>query len=318
MKILVCMKNDQDYIAKCYEAFKQGMKNTLGATLYGQGYDGFDDNARTYRDIFDVVGFSPDVLFVRYDQNRPNRCIELHRKMGLAEVDCLKVMWIGDWWTLPDKEFRFWAKENGIGLIASFFPQGAQAYSDLCRTACLPPCFDSRIFRDWKLPKEWDVGFLGAGVDSPSAHYPDRAKMHKKLLYSGLKYFWRPHPGWGNPKGHPLVGENFSKAINRCRLFVNACGVTKHANSKYIEIPASGSVMLANRPVGIKRLHLENGVNFVEVSADSLIERAKRMLDDQDAMDRVRDRAVEDSLKHHTGDVRAAELRDIIRDMGIS
>jgi len=318
MKILICMENSEYYIARCYEAFKQGMKNMLGATLYGDGYDGFDDSAETFQDIFDVVGFEPDVLFVRYDQNKLDQYIDLHRKMGLAKVNCLKVIWVGDWWTIPEKKFRFWAEDNGIGLIVSFFPQAAQIYSNLCKTQFLPPCFDSRTFKDWGLKKEWNIGFLGAGIDSYSPHYRNRRIMHNKLLASGLNYFWKPHPGWSNLKDHPLVGENFSKAINKCSLFVNTCGATEHPNAKYIEIPASGSVMLANRPQGIKRLHLEDGVNFVEVSIDNLVEKAKMLLNDQEKIDRIRRRAVEDSLKYHTGDVRAKELRDVIRGMEIS
>jgi hypothetical protein len=104
--------------------------------------------------------------------------------------------------------------------------------------------------------------------------YPERFAIHQKLLgRRDLRYLWARHPGWRDRRRHPLIGEGFSRAINSCRIFVTTSGIFRNAHAKYVEILASRSLLLADEPIGAERLGLEDGVNYVRISADDVLDK---------------------------------------------
>src|SRR5262249_50006587 len=134
---------------------------------------------------------------------------------------------------------------------------------------------DPELLNDWQLPKRFDVGFLGCGTSPSDSFYPERKAIHEALLTRpDLSYFWKPHPGYNPlPQDHPLVGRNFSRLINQCKMFIVTGSRLQNTFGKYFEVPASGALMLATFAHGAQDQGLIDGVNYVQITPENVLEK---------------------------------------------
>jgi hypothetical protein len=240
----------------------------------------------------------------------------------MAEVDAVRTTILSDYWVRAAKHhaaFADFLEKSRFDAILTYFPQPMEIWRDTPlsgRFIYLPPSFDPRIFHDWKVPKDYDVGFLAAGTARPMSYYPERSAIHRKLLErKGLRYLWARHPGWRDRIRHPLVGEGFSRAINSCRMFITTGGRGRNAHAKYVEILASGSLLLADEPIGFERLGLEDGVNYVRIAGDDVLDKVDYYLVHPEEAERIA--AAGYSLAHrlHHCYRRALEFYEAITEM---
>jgi len=239
---------------------------------------------------------------------------------GFDRVPCSKGFILGDYWEVTGAErdrFVNYVISSKSDFVISLFPQPLTIFSESPiskKLFYLPPCFDPAIFRDWRVPKTFDIGFLAAGTVEPSPTYPERARIHERLLKKGLKYLYAAHPGWGKSAArHPLVGSGFSRAINSCRMFVTTAGSLRNANAKYIEILASRSLLLADEPLGADRLGLEDGLNYVKLTEENMDDKIAYFLRHPEEAEAIATRGYELALKHHTCYTRAVEFFEAMR-----
>jgi len=238
---------------------------------------------------------------------------------GFERVSCRKGFILGDYWYVTgDKRDQFidFVLGSKTDFIVSLFPQPIELFKDTPiadRLLYVPPCFDPSIFNDWQMHKQYDVGFLAAGTADPSADYPERARIHQRLLKMGISYLWAAHPGWGKAAAkHPLVGAGYSRAINSCRMFVTTSGGMRNPNAKYIEILASRSLLLADEPVGAERLGLEDGRNYVRIGEDDVEEKINYLLTHPAEAEAIATRGYHLALKHHNCYTRAVEFHEAL------
>jgi hypothetical protein len=289
MRILIQGDRLDKYLAKCHEALRTGLRALFDTRCFGRGYSGYwpaSLKVRTFpqmiRHVFPEC--VPDLLFT---QDIHLSASELAPKYEeLENVGIKKTILLADYWGISEKDPQIlvdFVSDYNIDLIYSYFPQPLAIWSNTAignKLRYLPPCFDPRIFNNWKMPKEYDVGFLAAGTLEPMPKYPERYKLHQQLLQQrDLKYLWAAHPGWKlHGKNSPLVGRNFSRAINSCRIFITTGGVLRNAHSKYIEALASHTLLMADEPVGAESLGLVDNINYVCISEDNVLEKVRYYL----------------------------------------
>lgn len=301
---LIVGKRLDKYLAKCHEAFRTGLR-AYGASAYGEGYEGYHGPA-SIQDL--VAGNKYDVVFADYDMNFKFPSLS---GMDGTDIDAMKVVNLADYWSIlkPNVKERFleFLDKNHIQFMISFFPGSVHGLLDtkwLNRTYIVLPTFDPTIFRDWKEEKVYDVGFLADGQTYNHPTYPERSRIHRKLLEASEKglftYFWDNHPGWGeHPLSSPRVGEGFSRAINRCKIFITTSGIHKHPNPKYLEILASGTVLLADTPDDRGYLRLNSGSQYINLCEHDVVDTIVDLLKSPDRLRYVATEGWKVAQKHN-------------------
>ena len=307
MRILIEGRSYRDYIAKCHEAFRTGLRALFDVRCFGKGYAGYSRFVKTYEQVvkrtfaecpFDIL--IADSYFPEEPQGFKYR--------GIQDVIGLKSFILGDYWELAEhhfNEFAEFVQRNRIDIVLTYFPQPMEIWAGSPigdRFVYLPPSFDPTIFNDWGLEKKYDVGFLAAGTTERLPLYPERFNIHARLLECrDIKYFCSSHPGWGwHRENHPLVGAGFSKAINQCRMFITTAGRYRNAHAKYIEILASSTLLLAEEPIGAEAIRLKNGINYVRITKDDVIDKVRYYLDKPELCERIARQGYADALKYHS------------------
>ena len=321
MRILIVGKSFKDYLAKCHEAFRTGLRASFDTRCFGKGYPGYWPFLRSYEQIIRRVfpDSPPDLLVADYYYPYDKCGFEY---LGIADVRVLKCLIFGDYWeatSLYYDQFINFIQKSGVDYILSYFPQPIDIWANTPiadRFIYLPPCYDPTIFNDWQMEKIYDVGFLAAGTSTFSDFYPERFAIHQKLLkHKWIKYLWAPHPGWKKHTKHsPLVGPGFSRAINSCRLFLTTGGIHRNAHAKYVEILASRTVLMADEPVGAERIGLEDGFNYVKVSLDDVMDKIDYYLAAPDLCNKIAENGYITALRYHTCYTRAVEFHEAIRE----
>jgi hypothetical protein len=316
MRILIEGRDLSGYLAKCHEAFRNGLRATYDARCFGEGYPGFDPTIKTYSQMIRHVfpDAEPDIILLgRYDEHTP-------AYRGLAKVAPLKGLVLSDYWIIRDERFDELVDlitRNRIDFILSYFPQPLEIWSQTPigdRFIYFPVSFDPEIFKDWKMPRTYDVGFLAYGTSSFSAFYPERFRIHQKLLENHkIRYLWARHPGFEIFQGvHSLVGAQFSKAMNSCRIFITTGSQHRNPHAKYVEAIASKTMLLADEPEGIEELRLKDGVNYVKMTEDTLFDLLDYYLPKRELCEQIAEQGYRTALQYHTCYARARDFERIM------
>ena len=187
----------------------------------------------------------------------------------------------------------------------------------------LPCSFDPDIFHDYKLEKKYDIGFISGGIHSFTTHYPERFVIHERLKKRYKeKYFYAPDPGWPmQHKKDDLGGKKFAKAMNQCKIVINTSGyvTSNHANPKYIEIPASYTVMLADKPREAELLGLKEDYHYIQMteydilSETSLISKIDYYLKHEEKLDQICQNGYDFVMEKHSNRQRAKDFKEKIQ-----
>jgi len=323
MRVLIEGENLGDYLAKCHEALRTGIRAQFDTRLHGRGYPGQWRwrPIRTYAELVQRLfpDAPPDLLLVACEFPNNARAFRLR---GLAEAKVATAFVLADWWVIDEHHhdaFTELVERNRVHLVLSLFPQPRQRWSASSianRMAWLPPCFDPALFNDWRMPKRYDVGFLADGTANPNlAFYPERAAIHRSLLSRGdLRYLWAKHPGWRRHSvRHPLVGRNFSRAINSCRIFVTTGGIHRNAQPKMFEALASRTLLMSDEPEGAMTLGFIDGETYVRITPEDVLDKVDYYLARPELCERIAENGYRLAMSRHSCYARALDLRRLVR-----
>ena len=119
----------------------------------------------------------------------------------------------------------------------------------------IPHCINKNIFRDYKLEKKYDITFSGAlGNSLLGNHYPIRQKLLEvsKLFvkkYPQYNLYIHKHPGYTLDDAFTnKYAIELSKIYNQSHICITCSGAPNTRFAKYIEIPASNSVIIGDIP----------------------------------------------------------------------
>lgn len=321
MKILIEGDNLQDYLAKCHEAFRTGLRALFDTRCFGKRYPNYSMFIKTFPKMIQRTfpETLPDLILV-YSWFPSDIKRGLLYK-GLEDVPVPKAIILGDYWSDAESQFEAFTDfilKNRIDYILSYFPQPLSMWKDTLlgdRLIYIPPTFDPAIFNDWNMPKIYDVGFLAAGTVDKSDFYPERYNIHQKILHhKNIRYLWATHPGWQRHiKEHPLVGKNFSKAINSCKIFITTGGIYRNPQPKIFEALASKVLLMSDEPIGSELIGLQDGVNYVKISEETVIDKIDYFLSHPDKCEAIAEAGYELALSHHSCYARALDFYEAIK-----
>lgn len=116
-----------------------------------------------------------------------------------------------------------------------------------CQMINIPHCVEKNIFKDYHLPKCYDILFTGAHGKN---FYPLRSrlyKMIKKGCFNKCIVKIREHPGKRIDTVDTQVIE-YAQDINKAKLVFTCSMTLKNAVAKYSEIPACNSLLIGDLP----------------------------------------------------------------------
>ena len=323
MKLVVVGHHGGNYLAKTHEAFRRGLQQVLNATLYGEGYPGYTPAWDSFPRILEGLATDGPAEVVLTHVRHAHRLEDMtFLYPGLDEIECLKVVPISDFWNMTDRfqaEFPVWLEAHDL-VALSYYPQLPQLYQGTPwqeRFRTVLPTFDPACFNDWGLPKIWDVGHIGSGVLDGDPFYPERQAIREQLLrHPELSCLWRPHPGWGDhPPDHPQVGRGFSRLINQCRFFICTGGRYNLPLARYFEVMASGTVLLAIEPEGGADLHLEDGVNYVRITPEDVLDKLDYYRARPERCAEIAAAGYRTAMRYHSCQARALDFHDVITSL---
>ncbi|MGE5402771.1 MAG: glycosyltransferase [Ignavibacteriales bacterium] len=321
MRIMFVGDSEEQHIAKFHEGFRKGLRSMFDTRIYGKGYEGFAEGIKDYRQIKDLLfnDSEPDLLIASY--NLASNISELKFEYeGIRDISVPKAIILSDFWNITENYknlFADWVENNGIDYILSQYPRPIDIYSNTSiadRFLLLPICIDPEIMNDWGERKKYDIGFLGCGITEFHQFYPERNLIHNKL--SGIKninYLSARHPGYSPlPTDHPMIGRNFSRLLNSCKMHVVTGSRYRNPFGKYFETMASNSLLLGIEPEGWEELGFVDGYNYVKVSEKDIVEKVEYYLSRPELISQIAQEGYNLAMKKHTCYARALELSDKI------
>ena len=340
MKLLVLSINFKGWVTETLYREQQAIAKIIPDTVfYGPG---FTFNHNHLPDIIkEIYGTeSPDAIICYISEHQfeqlPVPVIERFHipkplqifPLDLNKVKVPKILWMNDFWHCTHAEWRKIIQENGFSAVFStyylpftskktfdnFFDSDIQKQIPFYP---LPRAIDQTLFKDYRLPKEFDVTLLGA-LDED--FYPLRTYFHRTLQkQEGIRYFNKNHPGYAyyNQKSNPddLIGENYAQAINRSLIFLSCTGRYKIPFIKLYEVLASRTLLMCDRPMGAEKIGLVDGETYIQVDRVNFLEKIRYYLRRPDKIKRIADNGYHLFLKRHTTKIRATEFKELVEEV---
>ena len=297
--------------------------------IYGPGWPEYK-HTEIPKIIEQLYGNSkPDVIYSYFTEDEVIRdCYMQHFKIptqlgrfhhGLKDVKGVKkIFGLSDFWARKPQQYA-------LDLIGSSFEYCfacfAPPYSDPndffsffspeiqkeIKFIGYPRCVDKNCYKDYGLPKKYDVITLGAMWH----FYPLRVHMHNYLAQHskelGINYHNYPHCGTDFSHSD-FVREKYAQAINESRMLASCGGRYHVAMNKIFEAMGCGTIYVGEKPWGAEELHLEDEMNYICVNAGNFVEKIKYYLDQPKEMAKIVKNAKDTFEKYHHIDARAKDL----------
>ncbi len=246
MRILFLSPNYRKRVNWGHQLFRDAVISAThlhsGAVQYGEGCE---YNGRTHvPDIFKELG-EFDVVVLENQKN-------MQKYTGLEQLDCLKVMYLGDY--LRDsrgniQEYNRLINTHKINLAFCPVPKVMKiAYEEQrmgnlreeCKLEILPYSVDLNIYKPRPdLPIIYDVMCVCGLV---SYVYPNRPVVQNTIRemkeIRSLIGDWKSKIRW----------LDYARAISQSKIFVSINGIHNQITMKYTEAMASGALLLTNEP----------------------------------------------------------------------
>ena len=204
-------------------------KNIIGVKD-GKGFDGWIDAEHSVRK------HSPDIIF----WYKP---LEIN---GYENISIPKIISYNEMYDVEGTKKEILKSKSNI--VICHLENDIKKYKNTnFNLYKIPHCIEKTIFKDYKENKKYDV--LLAGVISKDV-YPLRYKFQKIIkdnLLKNLNTKILSHPGYRIKNVDEQV-IRYAKELNKSKLVLSCSSIYKYALAKYVEVPACGSLLLADLP----------------------------------------------------------------------
>ncbi|WP_308636872.1 glycosyltransferase [Paenibacillus silvisoli] len=204
---------------------------------------------------------------------------------------------------------RFVCETNAPYLFVMYRSAFKQRYPEyIDRMRWLPHFAEPALFRDYGQSKSIDVLMMGC---TDRKYYPLRQRMLQKL--QGTEGFvYHSHPGYRTfeAASDAWIGAAYAREINRAKLFLSCDSVFRYPLRKYVEVPASRTLLLAPANEDLIELGFIPGTHFISITADDYEEKIRFWLDprNETAASRIACAGYEFVHENHTTSARAVEF----------
>lgn len=244
------------------------------------------------REIIADLPVSPD-LYLHVDSGAA-----WYFPRGLPDVDCPTACYLIDVHVQPKIHVH----------QAMFFDYAFSAQRDFVETLrrlghpnayWLPLACDPGTHRRYDVPKQYDIGFVGATGGSYTRRTALLERLEQRFTVNDYRRTYTP--------------EEMSRLYSAARLVFN-CSLRHEVNMRVFEGPATGTLLLTDRiGNGLADL-VTDGLHVVMYDDHTLIDLAEEYVRDNAARQRISSQGYEHVHAHHTYDVRAKQILSTVFD----
>lgn len=264
--------------------------------------------------LLDKFGKLPDrILFWE--------CFDLltQRREDIAYLDCPKFIFADDlhgWHDgmRPRNLVSFALFETVLSTYAYTWDN---LYPEFCRTKKLvwiPHSASPDFMLNFNSHPKNSI-FLSGSI-SPS--YPLRQEMEKLYAQRSYAITCQSHPGYHsnyNYDSDETVGRRFAETINQHRAAFTDSSIYRYVVAKYFEIPATGTLLLADEAVSeqLNNLGFRANEHYISVSKENLQEQVRYVLNEKhhQELDCIRRSAQELVWERHKTSDRARQIEEV-------
>lgn len=221
---------------------------------------------------------APDLIVFRGAYSAPHRRINVANahtnrhipRVALALPDCFCTSRIANF-----QDMEAWGCE--VWLAPTSFAEHAPEAAS--RAFGMPLIFDDQMCVDHGFERDipiWTVGALTPDrpwrvrtVGNLNAHFPDQVQSS-------------PHPGYGREVKNGLVGADFFRTMARARFSLTDGTIFHAVVRKHLEIPACGTVLLAEPMECMPEYGFVDMENCVLDDGEALMDKVALLLKDED------------------------------------
>lgn len=316
------------YAGRRYFALAFELAKVADVKFYGPGYPGYAESWMPTWNEIDVEA----VISRLYPGDYPDAVIQLSpcnpeglfgSWVNFEKARCLRVLWAAD--------FHNDIGHPGVGrllkahawdlVIKSWDVRNLTEWSRAVLEAgvameWLPFSFDPAVFRDYGLPKVYDVINMGTFA---SGHYPIRQAIHEILnpRRGQIKYLC----GYDFvTKENSLAGvmtDEYARIINQGKMFATCTSSFKYFGLKLLEIMACNTLLLCDTPIDAEEMGLRPSVNYVSLEnrwldAPKFLELVNFYLAHPEEAARIARNGYELVHSRHINEIRAKEFLSIL------
>ena len=150
-----------------------------------------------------------------------------------------------------------------------------------------------------KIEKDKEV--LHVGV-SPNTHYPWRYKVIKELKHK--KYFTfikRPKDKSGLKRSDKWpIDKDYDNLLKSSKICITGGSIYNVPVQKYVEIPASGSLLMSNWFSDLGLLGFKDQENMIVYCMEDIVDKVENLLKDEDKISKIAKYGYELILNNHT------------------
>ena len=243
------------------------------AILIAEGHDFGAHNWDVARLCMELMGGAPDWVFVNYVQSYTSSV------RGLDRIKAPVFGFVGDHYNFTDDSPAALSKQvffRGIplaGMVSAYPHTNATVADALGRPDLtfvnLPWAVDPSVFVDLKIKRRHDIACMGALTEGK---YPFRRQVRAWLESQRTLRLYGKKRTKG-PGGTHHDGSAFNLALNRCRSAFTCASSMQYLLMKYLEIPASGTLMFSERIQDLSDLGFVDEHHYVAVTPENFQER---------------------------------------------
>ena len=252
--ILFLVKKDT-YIKKMSRVRFHGIEEISKLSnlkVWGPGWDGYNEKI-TVQDNIDQISINFDVVICY-------KPLDLKNFKDVKITKCIRYNEMYDFnWTKREIEesnpdIVICHHENDMKTYQSYYQNYHGQKNRKVKFYHNPHCAKDAVFKDYKLPKKYDI-LIGGATNAKNSiggqHYPLRDRFISLLPKIPKKYkiHIHVHPGYTHNDSYTdkyLI--DFAKVINQTKLCLTCSGAPKSRFGKYIEIPKCNTGIMGDIP----------------------------------------------------------------------
>jgi len=349
MKVLIkSTRNLTNYYVHAYETWKKALEEFVEVRYYGEGYDNFLGWEKTDQEVYEHMGFTPDIeLWCGGPGNKKPQYIDDKHILRKSNKNIPKLILLCDYWEIVrDSSVSEWHKREeelkNMGVVGyfSFYSQTEKWMQKIAKTKMtefitFPYIYDD-AFDSYFLDKKWDVNNQGVS----NGGYPFRQKVRSGLLadktiktfvvekdhhYKMLDKNSDPLESYFHG-GNPV--DNFAKLLNSCWItitdgYAKYCPKKSEWNldgtdmflAKYPQVFASNSVLFCPEITSDHIDGLIDGFHYVAVNEGNFIDKIKYYLNDKSKLIEVSDNASDWVLRNCSKEVVGLRVQNSLKEI---
>ena len=113
-------------------------------------------------------------------------------------------------------------------------------------------------------------------------------------------------------------GDSYAELLNSFFCCVTSSSIFNYVVAKYFEIPAAGSLLLANETFDLDKIGFVPHEHYVPITKENVINTIKHCLNNSSEYDHIRKRGMDYVRAHHSMTNRVNEFVKILKDSPIS